>query len=191
MLELILSGAAAISMPEIDGGTFRAIRPLGSTTAIELFVDPAGEILQCDVLYPAASEREVQRTCDPVIGRIVEEPARNVGSDPVHGEILLIRVERGERPSFQFKSDFEISVKRLPDDAERSRVSLVVLMDENGAIADCMGEEGADTPLTEIACSQAGLLQFPVRQGSDGKPVSHVRHLLADFVAEEADRQAD
>lgn len=181
MIALLFANAAALMAPDPGMKIYRALGDYGESS-VELFIDPAGEVLDCTVLYSDEPPSRSGRVCKRLVGMTFGNPAKDTVGNPVHSELMLSRVRSGA--GIRIPSDFEVLVQRLPGNVERLRSEILVLLDEEGRVGSCQPAEGSEPALAALACTQAEALGFPVRMGSDDHPVSYVTYLSADFIAE-------
>ena len=160
---------------------------------LEVFADPRGEVLTCEVRRAVPHEDVAEEMCKVLIGRRVV-PARNFAGEKSHGLGLMIVVVDKDGTSNlaarlgSFQQDgMVLTVSRLPADFEgtpEARLPLDLEIGTQGEVARCEGPEDMAEAFREVACEQAGAQGFDVRTGAEGYAVPYVRRF--DIVFEVA-----
>ena len=159
----------------------------------EMFVDPDGEILRCDILTSAGSERLAKEIC-AMRRRIKLVPAVDSDGNPSFGKIreetklFLPGTPLGEEVAkLKARAEFELAVESLPPENDgRLEVDLAMHIATDGLVTACTGKEGAQAAYAKAACAALESQPFALETTADGAPVSYVREVSVEFVAEQS-----
>ena len=165
---------------------------------LEVFADPKGEVLTCEVRRFVPHEVVAEEMCKVLIGRRVV-PARNLAGEKTYGlGLMIIVVDKDGASNLAARlgglrqDGMVLTVSRLPEGSEETpeaRLPLDLEIDTQGEVARCEGPEDMPEAFREVACEQAAAQGFDVMTGAGGNAVPYVRHF--DIVFELADEQAN
>ncbi|GEM_PF-2858684 len=187
---------ANMAMPSPEMPFFRDTLSIGNLPMIyvEVFVDPDGVVLECDVLEYEGSRRISRQICRQAVGKDIGEGARNDAGQPAHAVMMLSRVQ-GQNPDENLgaappaalvrAAQLQVMVAQLPGDGRNRRVDVLTEIAADGSVAACAPVLGDADAFTRIACDQATTHRFDSRDGGDGRPVSYVITLSVDFVLDD------
>jgi hypothetical protein len=189
---------AQLMPADIQGGFARdltSLSPNGGSIVLQLFVAPSGVVEGCQTVYSDWTALATERACGQVTGKKVSKVALNGDGAPVYGTLLFSMVARADASGalsvpFEREADLTVTVASLPADAGgKIVVGALVLVDGQGAIADCSVDPDAEPvapAYVEVACAQLQQVRSRVRNGADGNPVPYITDLSVDFVVDVA-----
>ena len=190
---ILLAAAAGLSQPDLDSPS---INQLFSGYAqrliiLDLFVDPEGVVIECELHSAAMPEEASQRICGRAIGRDLGDGAKGQSGEAVYGELEIARVSvrdvtEGRLRRFHPRvPDLVVGSEASAVPAERSEINTLALIGADGRVEQCEPFATELDSLAELACSQATAHTFTIRHAADGTAVPYVGILQIDFVREQ------
>ncbi len=178
--------ASALILPQASRDFLLRDFPIPSGSrghAVEMFVDPEGVIIGCEVLYPEMPVDRAERYCENVIGLDLGEGAFDMNGNPAHGFITIAAIPSyGPARQYRAEPDLEISVSQMPGDDDRVSIRVVANIDQQGVVQHCQPLRAEDESFAQVACAEVSNHQFDRRGGLDGHAVGYVDDLAIDFV---------
>ncbi|WP_146029809.1 hypothetical protein [Erythrobacter sp. SAORIC-644] len=193
----ILAAAASFSTPsvdvnvamEINRNLHRSVDRQRKWTAaeIEVFADPKGKVLTCEVRRFLPYEDVADEMCRVLIGsRVV--PAQDFQGEKSYGLVLMmVAVDNDGESNLAARlgglqqDGIVLTVSQLPDSMSATRLLLDLVIGADGKVSRCEGHGNGPEAFRAVACEQASANGFDVRADANGNAVPYVRNFEVTF----------
>jgi hypothetical protein len=189
ILSLLVLASAAMSLPTLG----KAITPddypewalkeeTSAMAEVNALIAPDGHVVRVEVLRVLGNERLAAQLVNVVKARKHMPPTGPDGAPAfglVHGPVSIFIPETALGQSIlaqrQFKADFLLPAKRLPDGQAEDDIKLLLAVDKDGRVTDCVRDpKEIDVDLAKTACEAKASMRRPVVLGEDGAPLAYV-----------------